>query len=113
MARKKKQEKHTDGGELDLSKMVSPFEGKQLAMPPTVEERMSSFEERLSLMENADFEPTYDDGPLRLEMVQVLTKRLPELWDRYVAWMNKNDMAQGRWKPDFVHFITWLKEYYG
>lgn len=55
----------------------------------------------------------YDDGPMRLEMVQILTKRLPELWEKYIAYMNKTDMAQGRLKPDWPHFINWLKEYYG
>lgn len=61
---------------------------------------------------DANAKPIYDDGPLRLEMVQILTKRLPELWDKYIAYMNKNDMAQGRLKPDWPHFINWLKEYY-
>lgn len=54
----------------------------------------------------------YDDAQLRLEMSHMLTKRLPAMYDHYVTWMNKNDVAQGRWKPDFVHFIKWLKEYY-
>lgn len=54
----------------------------------------------------------YDDAELRLKVDGVIKKELPALFDKYVEWIGKNDVAQGRWKPDFTHFIAWLKEYY-
>lgn len=87
---------------------------------PSLELRMDEVASNLEKLEGkinrivelAETTPVYDDTSIRMEIVQILTKRLPELWDKYIAYMNKTDMAQGRLKPDWPHFINWLKEYY-